>query len=267
MPALPSAAIDSRIALRLCGSTPDGGLVEQQQARLVEQPDADVEPALHAAAVGRRPVPGAVGEADELEHLVVRDLSVAPPRPYSRPKNSRFSRAAEVRVDRELLGHVPDPGLGRDRPDVDRRARRASPRQRRARAGRRPSRSSSSCRRRWARAGRTSRPRGSRTRRPSPPRSSRSACAGRGPRARPCGHPRWRLRVRACRSPCVKTLQRAVDAMVAVRDRQRKACRPHLATSCSAPAWAVGHRSRVRRRTTFCQSVPRVGLPRGFPGG
>ena len=91
----------------------------------------------------------------------------------------------EVRVDRQLLGHVADARLGGDLADVDRRAVERDLARRRAPAARRPSRSSSSCRRRSGRAGRRSRPRGSRSRRRGRPRSRRTACAGRGPAARP----------------------------------------------------------------------------------
>ena len=58
----------------------DGRLVEQQQARPVEQADADVQAPLHAAAERRGAVLGPVREADELEHLV-RACLAAPRRP------------------------------------------------------------------------------------------------------------------------------------------------------------------------------------------
>ena len=46
----------------------DGGLVEHQQLRLMQQTDADVEAALHAAGVVIGAVVGAVGQPDQLEH-------------------------------------------------------------------------------------------------------------------------------------------------------------------------------------------------------
>ena len=57
-PAGPASAMDSRIALRLCGSTPTVGSSRQATAEAGQQPDADVEPALHAAAERGGPVPG-----------------------------------------------------------------------------------------------------------------------------------------------------------------------------------------------------------------
>ena len=49
MPAPLSCSTLSRMALRLCGSTPDGRFVQNQEARRVQEADADVEAPLHAA--------------------------------------------------------------------------------------------------------------------------------------------------------------------------------------------------------------------------
>ena len=66
---------------------------------------------------------GPVRQADRARgRSSIRVLSSAPPSPYSRPKNCEVLARGQVRVDRELLGHVADAGLGRHRADVDRPA-------------------------------------------------------------------------------------------------------------------------------------------------
>ena len=210
-----------------------------------------------AAVRGRCGRFAAVGEADELEDLV--DAGASAPRRRARRagrRTARFSRRGQVGVDRELLGHVPDARLGRDRADVDRTAVDGHLAARRGRAGRRPSRSWWSCRRRSGRAGRRSRPRGSRTRRPGRPRWRRSACAGRGPRGRPGRRARGRC---AVRSVPRRSVPRRRAGLTPVR-RRRPAQR-----SCGSPGGCAGpadgarphpHSARPNgpnRRSTRCQ--------------
>ena len=71
----------------------DRRLVEHQQPRPVEQPDADVEPALHAAASTGRPVAGPLVEADDLEHLADAPLELA-----RRPARTAARRSAGSRA-------------------------------------------------------------------------------------------------------------------------------------------------------------------------
>ena len=88
----------------------------------MEQADADVEPALHAAAEGLDPIAGALGEADEREDLAHPVLELAAAEPVEPAEEHEVLARREVRVDRELLGDVADARLGRDLPDVDRLA-------------------------------------------------------------------------------------------------------------------------------------------------
>jgi hypothetical protein len=76
--------LEDRVA-RL-GVDADGRLVEDQQLRVVQQADADVEPALHAAGELSGAVVGPVGQPDDLEHLVDAAGSSPPRMPCRRPK-------------------------------------------------------------------------------------------------------------------------------------------------------------------------------------
>ena len=67
-------------------------LVEEQHARAVHEPERDVEPAAHPAGVRLDDPVGGVGDADELEQLVVRARRSLPPIPWTCPWSIRFSR-------------------------------------------------------------------------------------------------------------------------------------------------------------------------------
>ena len=58
---------DGAAALRIDA---DGRFVHEEQARLVQQPDADVDAPLHAARIGLDALVGFVGQADLLQHFI-----------------------------------------------------------------------------------------------------------------------------------------------------------------------------------------------------
>ena len=68
---------------------PGRRLVEQQQARPAQKRGGDAEPLAHPVRVAADPVAGAVGELDDLEHLV--DARFESP-PSSAAQSSRFAR-------------------------------------------------------------------------------------------------------------------------------------------------------------------------------
>ena len=100
-----------------------GRLVEDQQRGLVEQADADVEAALHAAREARRcgrlarsarPITASTSST--------RRSSSLPPEPLEAAEEAQVLAGGQVRVDGQVLGHVADGGLGVGRADVDRLA-------------------------------------------------------------------------------------------------------------------------------------------------
>ena len=99
-----------------------GRLVEHQQAGVVEQADADVEPALHAAREAVGAVAGPVGQVDDCQHLVHAPVELLAPEPLEAPEEAQVLAGGQVRVDGQVLGHVADGGLGVGRPDVHRPA-------------------------------------------------------------------------------------------------------------------------------------------------
>ncbi len=91
----------------------DGRLVEDQQAGPVEQAHADVEAALHPAGELLGPFLRPVREVDDREHLVDPTGELAAAQPVQPPEEREVLAGAEVRVDREVLGHVADRALER----------------------------------------------------------------------------------------------------------------------------------------------------------
>ena len=108
MPAGAEVRTLSRIACRLWGSTPDGGLVEHEQRRVVQQARGDVEPAPHAAREGVDPVVAPVGEVDELEHLVDTLAERPPAQPVEAAEEVEVLASGEIGIERDVLGHVAD---------------------------------------------------------------------------------------------------------------------------------------------------------------
>ena len=100
----------------------DGGLVEDQESWLVEQPDRDVEAALHAAGVVLGPLAGPVGEIDELQDRVDPLRQARAGEAVEATEEAEVLPSREVRVDRQVLRHVADRGLRLDGADVDRLA-------------------------------------------------------------------------------------------------------------------------------------------------
>ena len=86
----------------------DGRFVHEEQAGLVQQPNADVDAPLHPAGIGLNPVFGFVGQADLLEHLVDAGLEVpAGETVHLAPEDQVFA-GAEVVVERQFLGYHAD---------------------------------------------------------------------------------------------------------------------------------------------------------------
>ena len=89
-----------------------GGLVEDEQLRLVEQADADVEAPLHAARVGVRAVVGSLRQAGQLEDgrdALLERLAAETLQPA---EEAQVLSRSQVRVDGQVLGHVADERLG-----------------------------------------------------------------------------------------------------------------------------------------------------------
>ena len=105
--------------MRLCGSTPDGRLVQDQQTRPMEQADGNVETPLHASRQVLRPLLGTVRERDDLEHLVDPARQLRATHPVQPAEEAQVLAGAEVRVDGEVLRHVADLLLGRRRAGLD----------------------------------------------------------------------------------------------------------------------------------------------------
>ena len=97
-----------------------GGLVEHQQLWLVQQADADVEAALHAARVVVGLVVSPVGQAGQLEdriHALVERLAG---HALQLAEEAQVLAGRKVGVDGQVLGHVADGRLGLDRGHVER---------------------------------------------------------------------------------------------------------------------------------------------------
>ena len=101
---------------------PDGRFVQHEELRLVEQSDADVEPAFHTAGVLLGAVLAAVGEADDVEHLVDALVRHSSGHAVQRSEEPQVLLAGQVRVDRQVLRDEPDRVLALGRPRFDRRA-------------------------------------------------------------------------------------------------------------------------------------------------
>src|SRR5690606_5627101 len=96
------------------GIDPDGRLIEDEQPRGVEHPNADVEPALHAAGEGIRAVVRAVGQADDLQYLIHPRRESLAAQPIELPKEPQVLPRRQIWIDCEVLRDVPDDRLGID---------------------------------------------------------------------------------------------------------------------------------------------------------
>jgi hypothetical protein len=93
------------------------GLVEDQQVRLVEQADGDVQPALHAARELLRAVVGAIEQVHDAEHRVDSLLEHVAGKPVEAAEEAEVLAGREVGVDGQILGDVPDVRLHPGRAD------------------------------------------------------------------------------------------------------------------------------------------------------
>ena len=89
---------------------------------MVEKAHADVEPALHSSRVALRPIAGAIGQPDELQDLRDALVEQLPRQALEPAEEAQVLASRQVRVDRQVLGHVADGGLGIGGVDVDRPA-------------------------------------------------------------------------------------------------------------------------------------------------
>src|SRR5690625_3790492 len=94
----------------------DRRLVEDEQLGPVEEPDADVEAALHAAGELLRRVLGAVGEPDELEHLGSALPQLGTAQAVQPAEEHEVLPGAELGVDRQVLRDEPELPLRCDLP-------------------------------------------------------------------------------------------------------------------------------------------------------
>ena len=102
------------------GVDADRGLVEHEQSRAVEEPDGDVEPALHATGIAGGAVALAVAQLDHVEHLTDPGTQSVAPHPVEAAEVVEVLPRGEVGIDRQFLGHEPDEALRVGRPDVER---------------------------------------------------------------------------------------------------------------------------------------------------
>src|SRR3546814_19941522 len=84
--------------------------------RSVQQPDPDVEPALHSARELARPVVGPLPQADHVEHLVDAAIELLGGELVQPPEEAQVLPGRELWVDGDLLRHEPDRGPGGRRP-------------------------------------------------------------------------------------------------------------------------------------------------------
>ena len=107
-----------------------GRLVEEEDARAVQQGEGEVEPALHPARVAADLAVGRVGEPDALDQLVAALGPVRLRHPVERALEAHVLAGGQVRIERGLLkrgaDRVADGGALLD--DVEAGDRRASPR-------------------------------------------------------------------------------------------------------------------------------------------
>ena len=171
-----------------------GRLVEEEDARPVDEPERDVEPALHPAGVAAHDPVGRVGEPDELEQLVHALLQLGAAHAVDPALQHQVLAAGGLAVEPRLLGHVAEraPGPVRVPDDVvpgDGRAARVGLRQRREDAdGRRLAgsvRAEGTRRQDLASTPPISQQFAGARRRRRAPGSRRTACGGRPRRSRP----------------------------------------------------------------------------------
>ena len=154
--AWPAARTSSQSAVAALDVEPGGRLVEEQDARAMDERERQVEPALHPAGVAAHLAVGRVVETDALEQLVGARPALGPRQRLERRLQAQVLAAGEQRVERGLLERRPDrwrtsgPCFATSRPPT-----RACPRS--AAAAWRASARSSTCLRRSGRESRRSR--------------------------------------------------------------------------------------------------------------
>ena len=102
MPSEASASTESRIAF------------QDEQRRVVQHAQADVEAPLHASGERVRSFTGPVREADRLEDAIDPTVEVSTGQVVQRAEEPQVLPRREVGVDRHLLGHEPHGGLDLD---------------------------------------------------------------------------------------------------------------------------------------------------------
>ena len=85
------------------GIEPDGGLVEEQHPRRVEQPARDLEPALHAARVRLDDAPASLPQPDHVEHLPQACADLRPRDPVQLGVEAQVLLGGEVVVESRVL--------------------------------------------------------------------------------------------------------------------------------------------------------------------
>ena len=219
----------------------DGGLVEEQHLRPVEQRGGDLQAPQHAARERARQAVEHRLEAHRLDDLRDPLAALAAGHPGDAAVEVEVLVGGQRAVDGDRLRDVADRGAHRR---AARRGRRSRPRARgpRSAAAAWSARGSwSSCRRRWGRAGRTPRRARPRRRRRRPLRARRSGRRGRRPAA-PAGRRsrapsrRPERRLRAGRSPRAGR-------------RARGSCGARACASRDSSSWSLAS-SAARWRTS-----------------
>ena len=106
-------ATSSQSAVRLCTSRPGGGLVEEEDAGVVDQRQGEVEPPAHAAGVAADLAIGRLGEADALDQLVAAAQRLVLRDPVHPRLQSHVLACGQERIERRLLQR--DADLHRER--------------------------------------------------------------------------------------------------------------------------------------------------------
>jgi hypothetical protein len=84
-----------------------GGLVQEQQPRLVDQPGGDVDPALHATGEGLHPLVRTLAQGNDAQHIPHTLLELPALQAVHAPEEVEVGPGAERRVEGQLLRHQP----------------------------------------------------------------------------------------------------------------------------------------------------------------
>src|SRR5260370_37411304 len=108
-----SASRFSKMALRLCGSTPTVGSSSKKNLRIVKQGGRQVQTPLHASAERFHFVAGAIGESDQMQDAVDCLLCLRTGERVKRRKKSQIVAGGKLVIERHVLRDESDFQLDR----------------------------------------------------------------------------------------------------------------------------------------------------------